>query len=84
VSDISIKNVTPRAAVPGGEVVIEYSSTTPHGTAQPDVRFGDYSGQVTVASSSKIMVRVPELSADAGTADLRSERQRQRQQTLPL
>jgi len=71
VSEISIKNVTPRAAVPGGEVVIEYSSTTAHGTAQPDVRFGDYSGQVTVASSSKIMVRVPELSADVGTVDLR-------------
>jgi len=63
--------VTPQAALPGGEVVIEYSSTTAHGTAQPDVRFGDYSGQVTVASSSKIMVRVPELSADAGTQDLR-------------
>ncbi|HLQ76167.1 MAG TPA: gluconolaconase, partial [Terriglobia bacterium] len=70
-SEINIRNVTPQAALPGGEVVIEYSSTTAHGTAQPDVRFGDYSGQVTVASSSKIMVRVPELSADAGTQDLR-------------
>ena len=70
-SEINIRNVTPQAALPGGEVVIEYSSTTAHGTAQPDVRFGDYSGQVTVASSSKIMVRVPELSSDNGTEDLR-------------
>jgi sugar lactone lactonase YvrE len=74
VSEISIKNVTPQAAVPGGEVDIEYSSTTPHGNAQPDVRFGDYSGQVTVASSNKIMVRVPELSADSGTVELRVSR----------
>jgi sugar lactone lactonase YvrE len=71
VSEISILNVTPQAALPGGEVVIEYSSSTDHGAMQPDVRFGDYSGQVTVASSSKIMVRVPELSADSGTEDLR-------------
>jgi hypothetical protein len=35
------------------------------------VRFGTYGGQVTVASSSKIMVRVPEVSADVGTDDLR-------------
>jgi len=71
VSDIRILSVTPQAALPGGEVVIEYSSSTSHGNAQPDVRFGDFSGQVTVASSSKIMVRVPELSADSGTEDLR-------------
>jgi sugar lactone lactonase YvrE len=71
VSEITIRNVTPQAALPGGEVVIEYSCPAVYGASQPDVRFGTYGGQVTVASSSKIMVRVPEVSADVGTDDLR-------------
>lgn len=70
-NELRIQNVTPQAAIPGGEVVIEYSSSIAHGTVQPEVRFGDYSGQVTIASDQRIIVRVPELSSDAGTEDLR-------------
>ena len=70
-SEITIKNVTPQAALPGGEVVIEYSSTTSHGNAQPEVRFGDFSGQVTVASSDKIMVQRAGIVCGTGTSELR-------------
>jgi sugar lactone lactonase YvrE len=67
---IRIKNVLPRAALPGGEVVIECSGFELGGSSQPEVRFGDYTGQVMLASSDQIMVKVPEPSAETGTSDL--------------
>jgi sugar lactone lactonase YvrE len=69
-SDITIKNVVPKAALPGGEVVIEYSGTELAGTARPEVRFGDFSAQVTMASSDHIIAKVPEPSAEFGTHDV--------------
>jgi hypothetical protein len=67
---ITIKNVLPKAALPGGEVIIQYSGHELAGTVRPEVRFGDFSGQVTVASSDQIIVRVPESSAEIGTHEL--------------
>ncbi len=69
-ADITIKNVLPKAALPGGEVVIEYSGRELAGTSQPEVRFGDFSAQVTLASSDHIIARVPESSAELGTSEL--------------
>jgi len=68
--DITIKNVLPKAALPGGEVVIEYSGHQLAGTSQPEVRFGDFSAQVTLASSDYIIAKVPESSAELGTSEL--------------
>src|SRR6185295_18735197 len=69
-ADITIKNVLPKAALPGGEVVIEYSGHQLAGTSQPEVRFGDFSAQVTMASSEQIIAKVPESSAELGTSEL--------------
>jgi len=69
-ADITIKNVMPRAALPGGEVVIEYSGHALEGTSRPEVRFGDFSAQVTLASSDYIIAKVPESSAELGTSEL--------------
>src|SRR2546427_2427682 len=69
-ADITIKNVLPKAALPGGEVVIEYSGRQLAGTSQPEVRFGDFSAQVTMASSDYIIAKVPESSGEAGTSEL--------------
>jgi hypothetical protein len=69
-ADITIKNVLPKAALPGGEVVIEYSGHQLVGTSQPQVRFGDFSAQVTLASSDYIIAKVPESSAELGTSEL--------------
>src|SRR4051812_19114824 len=69
-ADITIKNVMPKAALPGGEVVIEYSGRELAGTSQPVVRFGDFSAQVTLASNDHIIAKVPESSADSGTSEL--------------
>jgi hypothetical protein len=71
VKEIIIKNVSPRAALPGGEVTIHCSGITLQGTSIPEVRFGDFAGQVTSASSEQIVVKVPESSAETGTSDLR-------------
>ena len=69
-ADITIKNVMPKAALPGGEVVIEYTGRELAGTSQPEVRFGDFSAQVTMASSAQIIAKVPEPSAEVGTSEL--------------
>src|SRR5262245_37442725 len=69
-ADITIKNVLPKAALPGGEVVIEYSGHELAGTSQPEVRFGDFSAQVTMASSDHIIAKVPDSSAETGTSEL--------------
>ena len=69
-SEITIKKVTPKAALPGGEVVIEYSGPELVGTSLPEVRFGTFTGQVMLASNKHIIVKVPESSSEAGTSEL--------------
>src|SRR5262245_19792458 len=69
-ADITIKSVMPKAALPGGEVVIKYSGHALEGTSRPEVRFGDFSAQVTLASSDYIIAKVPESSAELGTSEL--------------
>src|ERR1041384_2720494 len=69
-ADITIKNVMPKAALPGGEVVIEYSGRELEGTFQPEVRFGDFSAQVTMASNDHIVAKVPDSSAELGTSEV--------------
>jgi sugar lactone lactonase YvrE len=69
-SAITIKNVLPKAALPGGEVVIECAGFKLQATSQPEVRFGDFSGQVTLATNDHIIVKVPLTSAETGTSVL--------------
>jgi sugar lactone lactonase YvrE len=74
VTEIVIKKVFPLAALPGGEVTIQYSGITLRGTTIPEVHFGDFTGQVTSASNDQVVVRVPESSAELGTSELRVTR----------
>ncbi len=61
-----IERVSPAAAIPGGEITIYGSGfTSPHG-ARPVVRFGEMEGALAMASSSRLIARVPE-SATGGT-----------------
>jgi sugar lactone lactonase YvrE len=69
-SEITIKRVLPQAALPGGEVMIEYGGSELHGDRQPQVRFGDYAAQVTIASDEVIVAKVPESSSETGTSEL--------------
>jgi hypothetical protein len=70
VSDINISRVIPKAALPGGEVRIEYGGVELEGTHQPEVRFGDYTAHITIASNSVIVAKVPESSSESGTTEL--------------
>ena len=69
-SQITIKNVLPKAALPGGEVTIEYEGPELAGTSQPQVRFGDFSAQVTMASNDHLTAKVPESSSETGASEL--------------
>jgi sugar lactone lactonase YvrE len=71
VKEIIISSVSPRAALPGGEVTIHCSGIQLQGTSIPEVHFGDIVGQVTMASSERIVARVPEASAELGASELR-------------
>jgi hypothetical protein len=69
-SDIKINRVLPPAALPGGEVRIEYKGNELKGTCLPEVHFGDHTGQTTIASDTVIFAKVPESSSDAGSTEL--------------
>lgn len=55
-----IEDVSPRAAIPGGEVAIKGSGFTENGRSRPTVRFGDQAGSLMVSSPNRLVVRVPE------------------------
>jgi sugar lactone lactonase YvrE len=69
-----IDEVTPRAAIPGGEIAIQGHGFTANGNTRPVVRFGDQMGSLLVSSPRRLVVRVPEgvtsgdLTVDSGTA----------------
>lgn len=69
-----IEGVTPRAAIPGGEIAIRGRGLMQNGRNRPVVRFGDQLGSLLVSSPSRLVVRVPEgvvsgdLTVDTGNA----------------
>lgn len=68
-----IEQVTPQAAIPGGEIAIRGQGFTPNGNMRPAVRFGDVLGSVLISSPNRLVVRVPErvvsgnLTVDTGS-----------------
>ena len=56
----SIERVSPRAAIPGGEICISGRGLTQDGRGRPQVRFGDQPGSLLLSSPSRLVVRVPE------------------------
>ena len=56
----SIERVSPRAAIPGGEICISGRGLTQDGRGRPQVRFGDQLGSLLLSSPSRLVVRVPE------------------------
>jgi len=70
---ITIKNVAPKAALPAGSCH-EYSGRELAGSARPEVRFGDFTAQVMMASSDHIIAKVPDSSSEIGTQEPSSRR----------
>jgi sugar lactone lactonase YvrE len=69
-----IEHVSPRAAIPGGEISIWGRGLTQNGRSRPQVRFGKQPGGLLLSSSSRLVVRVPEgvssgeVTVDTGVA----------------
>src|SRR5262249_36198312 len=55
-----IERVAPDAAIPGGEVSIHGSGFASRKQAQPVVHFGDAEADLSLASETRLIVRVPE------------------------
>jgi sugar lactone lactonase YvrE len=55
-----IDRVSPSAALPGGEITIYGSSFTSGRGTRPNVRFGDMEAPLALASSNRLIARVPE------------------------
>jgi hypothetical protein len=69
-----IEQVSPRAAIPGGEICISGRGLTQNGRGRPQVRFGDQLGSLLLTSPNRLVVRVPEgassgdVTVDTGVA----------------
>jgi DNA-binding beta-propeller fold protein YncE len=61
-----IDRVTPRAAIPGGEITIQGSGFGSENGSLPVVHFGDVEGSLALASEARLVARVPE-GASSGT-----------------
>jgi hypothetical protein len=55
-----IISVSPRAAIPGGEISIRGIGLAEDGHGRPLVRFGDQAGSLLLSSAHRLIVRVPE------------------------
>lgn len=70
----TITEVTPRAAISGGEISVRGSGFTENGRTRPQVRFGDRPASLLMSSPSRLVVRVPdgvvsnELIVETGSA----------------
>jgi sugar lactone lactonase YvrE len=69
-----IEQVSPRAAIPGGEICISGRGLTQNGRRRPQVRFGNQLGSLLLTSPNRLVVRVPEgassgdVTVDTGVA----------------
>ena len=55
-----IERIAPAAAIPGGEIAIYGSGFTSRHGARPVVRFGEAEAPLSLASSNRLIARVPE------------------------
>ena len=55
-----IERISPSAAIPGGEIAIYGSGFTSRHGVRPVVRFGESEAALSLASSNRLIVRVPE------------------------
>jgi sugar lactone lactonase YvrE len=64
-----IDNVSPSAAIPGGDVFIRGSGFQAHNGTRPVVRFGDAEGSILLWSEDLLIARVPEGASAALTVE---------------
>src|SRR5271155_1778896 len=55
-----IERVAPSAAIPGGEIIIHGSGFASRNGSRPIVRFGEHEANLSLASETRLIARVPE------------------------
>src|SRR5277367_1957361 len=55
-----IERIAPSAAIPGGEIIIHGSGFASRNGARPIVRFGEQEANLSLASESRLIAKVPE------------------------
>ncbi len=68
-----IERIAPAAAIPGGEIAIYGSGFTSRHGARPIVRFGETEAALSLASSNRLIARVPENVSDSMVQVVQSE-----------
>ena len=68
-----IERVSPSAAIPGGEMAIYGSGFTSRHGARPTVRFGEAEAALSLASSNRVIARVPENASGSTVQVVQSE-----------
>src|SRR5579864_2045429 len=72
-----IERIAPAAAIPGGEIAIYGSGFTSRHGARPLVRFGEAEAALSLASSNRLIARVPENANGSTIQIVSSERESQ-------
>lgn len=68
-----IERVSPSAAIPGGEIAIYGGGFTSRHGALPTVRFGEAEAALSLASSNRVIARVPENASGSTVQVVQSE-----------
>ena len=72
-----IDRILPSAAIPGGEIAIYGSGFTSRHGARPLVRFGETEAAVSLASSNRLIVRVPENAISGALQVIQADQESQ-------
>jgi sugar lactone lactonase YvrE len=68
-----IERISPSAAIPGGEIAIYGGGFTSRHGVRPTVRFGEAEAALSLASSNRVIARVPENASGSTVQVVQSE-----------
>jgi sugar lactone lactonase YvrE len=72
-----IDRIMPSAAIPGGEIAIHGSEFTSRHGVQPVVRFGEAEAALSLASSDRLIARVPENASGGAVQVVQADKESQ-------
>ena len=72
-----IERISPSAAIPGGEIALYGSGFTSRHGVRPLVRFGEAEAALSLASSTRLIARVPENAVGGAVQVVRADRESQ-------
>jgi sugar lactone lactonase YvrE len=70
-----IESIAPSAAIPGGEIAIHGSGFTSRHGVRPIVRFGEAEAALSLASSNRLLARVPDNASGSALQVVQAEQE---------